>query len=142
MSLYAIGREVYVKSLKTTGEIVGAEFRKYGDKRLAYYTVKDKRGIISGTFSRDLTPADWCCDSCDRWRPSSDTPNGPRDCDGYLLVAYCWWCVTKHYRDEGYDPHPNKATRAKRKRYAKKMQELQRQREKEYEENLKKEVTA
>jgi len=94
--MYAIDRQVFVRSLGQVGRI--SERNYEGAPRHATYVVTFEDGFDFLTRSGDLRPADWQCDGCNGWRSGNPTMRDPD------VGWFCWLCVgpsaqERHYRE-------------------------------------------
>jgi hypothetical protein len=73
------------KYLKVGNTVYGKEHHCLATTRNGYLCTRepDHKGHHSGKA--------WCCDGCGRHVTCE--ANGPRDCDGLLLAAFCFLCI-------------------------------------------------
>jgi hypothetical protein len=106
--MYDIGRKVYCKSQDFVGEIAERNWLYFGPKgnqrRRAVYIVdykpekrKRKRKNLGDfpfsymTGSSDLTPADYQCETCDKWK--ANPPAATHEEAG----KFCWLCLKREW---------------------------------------------
>jgi hypothetical protein len=100
--MYAIDRQVWIKSLKQLGRVTERNY--VGNPRKAHYIVHymDEMGGSSDylTGSNDLRPADWDCDGCGRWASGNPAATLINPSDDVVEGRYCFLCVKQGEREE------------------------------------------
>lgn len=110
--MYDIGRQVFSKSTQRVAHVTERNWaHNLGTgKRKAVYLISWQEGALQPkhfdflTDSKDLTPADNCCDACNKWKPESQGSTiYQRLSDGSRepMLWICWFCEHVTYKNEG-----------------------------------------
>jgi hypothetical protein len=111
--MYDIGRRVVITAPgfdEQVGHITERNYVTINGKRKAQYLVTYTTGLIDGSkITRDylcgsdsLKPADYCCDSCNKWKSATQGRGQGQMVGGEYeeLIWICWFCENVTYNDE------------------------------------------